>query len=74
MIMNTTSYIIFTDSDNRRYAIQREDCPTFATDPADKKYPGYLVDSKDEIIKNETVSVLRMDLYPAGCIITEPAS
>jgi hypothetical protein len=74
MIMTTTSYIIFVDSNNRRYAIQSEECLTFATDPADKKYQGYPVDSNDGIIKNETVSIVKMDLDPAGCIITEPAS
>jgi hypothetical protein len=74
MMMSTTSYMIFVDPNNRRYAIKSDECLTFATDPGDKKYQGYLVDSKDQIIKNETVSVLRTDLDPAGCVITEPTA
>jgi hypothetical protein len=69
-----TSYMIFVDQNNRRYAIKSEDCLTFATDPGDKKYQGYLVDSKDRVIKNETVSVFRTDMKAAGCVITEPTA
>jgi hypothetical protein len=72
--MSTISYMIFVDQKNRQYAINSEDRLTFATDPVDKQYQGYGVDSNGQVLKNEPVTVLKSQLDPAGCIVTEPAS
>jgi hypothetical protein len=72
--MSAISYMIFMGADNRRYAIKSDDCLTFATDPGDKRYQGRLVDPKDGSITKETASMLKSDLEPAGCVVTEPTS
>lgn len=71
--MLTTSYTVFIDSNKHRYAIKSDDCTTFATDPGNTRYQMFPIGSKDQIEKEETVSVLRSGIEPAGCIITEPA-
>jgi hypothetical protein len=73
-VINMTSYMIFSGPNNSRYAIKSDDCLTCATDPANTKYLAYPVDSKDHITKNEAINVLRSDLDPAGCVLTDPAS
>lgn len=69
-----TSYMIFSGPNNDRYAINSDDCLSFATDPVDKKYRAYPVNADDAINKDEPVEMLKADLDPAGCVVTEPAS
>lgn len=72
--MPTISYTIFVDSNNHRYAINSDDCTTFATDPGDTQYNMFPIDSKDQIKKEEPVTVSKSDIEPAGCVVTEPVS